>query len=226
MRHFRSSPLAITALACGMGEATSACFLVTPSGLALGLTAGGLRAALAAIAVAPVAVAADHHLTSATSAMEQTGTAAHRRLLPMSAGLEPAGERYSPTSRASHGLGVRHRGDCRGRARCRACLNGPDEIADSRRAVTSRLDRTATRAAALLSLPSQATSPHDAPPRPWWAERLSGQRGRSPVCPQNRAYGSVHGSSRKAYRPVVGSPMRRFPGGAAGLGRASVNRSR
>ena len=38
----------------------------------------------------------------------------------------------------------------------------------------------------------------------------SGQRGRSPVCPQNRAYGSVHGSSRKAYRPVVGRPMRRF----------------
>jgi len=27
----------------------------------------------------------------------------------------------------------------------------------------------------------------------------SGQRGRSPVCPQNRAYGSVHGSSRKAH---------------------------
>ena len=181
MRHFRSSPLAITALACGMGEATSACFLVTPSGLALGLTAGGLRAALAAIAVAPVAVAADHHLTSATGAMEQTRTAAHRRLLPMSAGLEPAGERYSPTSRASHGLGVRHRGDCRGRARCRACLNGPDEIADSRRAVTSRLDRTATRAAALLSLPSQATSPHDAPPRPWWAERLQSPYGLLPA---------------------------------------------
>ena len=105
MRHFRSSPLAIIALACGMGEATSACSLVTPSGLALGLTAGGLRATLAAIAVAPVAVAADHHLTPATGAMEQTGTAAHRRLLPMSAGLEPAGERYSPTSRALHGLG-------------------------------------------------------------------------------------------------------------------------
>ena len=39
---------------------------------------------------------------------------------------------------------------------------------------------------------------------------VSGQRGRSPVCPQNRAYGSVHGSSRKAYRPVVGRPMLRF----------------
>ena len=105
MRHFRSSPLAITALACGMGEATAACFLVTPSGLALALTAGGLRAALAAIAVAPVAVAADHHLTSATGAMEQTGTAAHRRFLPMSAGLKLRAERYSAPGRASHGLG-------------------------------------------------------------------------------------------------------------------------
>ena len=104
MRHFRASALAIAALALGMGEATAACFLVTPSGLALGLPAGGLRAALAAVTVAPVAVAADHHLTSATGAIEQTGTA-HRRLLPMSAGWKPRAERYSPTSRASHGLG-------------------------------------------------------------------------------------------------------------------------
>ncbi len=37
---------------------------------------------------------------------------------------------------------------------------------------------------------------------------LSGQRGRSPVCPQNRAYGSVHGSSRKAYPPFDVKPMR------------------
>jgi hypothetical protein len=36
----------------------------------------------------------------------------------------------------------------------------------------------------------------------------SGQRGRSPVCPQNRAYGSVHGSSRKAYPPIDAKPMR------------------
>jgi hypothetical protein len=56
MRHFRASALAIATLAFGMGEATAACFLVTPAGLALGLTAGGLRAALAAVTVAPVAV--------------------------------------------------------------------------------------------------------------------------------------------------------------------------
>jgi hypothetical protein len=105
MRHFRASALAIAALAFGMGEATAARALVAPAGLALGLTAGGLRAALAAVTVAPVAVAADHYLASATGAIEQTGTAAHRRLLPMSAGLEQAGERYLPASRASHGLG-------------------------------------------------------------------------------------------------------------------------
>jgi hypothetical protein len=104
MRHFRASALAIAALAFGMGEATPACFLVTPRGLALGLTTGGLRAALAAVTVAPVAVAADHHLASATGAIEQTGTAAHRRLLPMSAGLNPRAERYSLPGRASHGL--------------------------------------------------------------------------------------------------------------------------
>ena len=105
MRHFRASALAIAALALGMGEATAARALVASAGLALGLTAGGLRAALAAIAVAPVAVAADHHLASATGAIEQTGTAAHRRLLPMSAGLNPRAERYSPPGRALHGLG-------------------------------------------------------------------------------------------------------------------------
>ena len=37
---------------------------------------------------------------------------------------------------------------------------------------------------------------------------LLGQRGRSPVCPQNRAYGSVHGSSRKTYPPIDVKPMR------------------
>ena len=105
MRHFRAVALAIAALAIGMGEATAACCLVTPSGLALGLTTGGLRAALAAVTVAPVAVAADHHLAPATGAMEQTGTGAHRRLRPMSAGLKPRAERYSTPGRASHGLG-------------------------------------------------------------------------------------------------------------------------
>ena len=45
----------------------------------------------------------------------------------------------------------------------------------------------------------------------------SGQRGRSPVCPQNRAYGSVHGSSRKAYPPIDAKPMRELPFGASSL---------
>ena len=42
--------------------------------------------------------------------------------------------------------------------------------------------------------------------------RRSGQRGRSPVCPQNRAYGSVHGSSRKAYPPINVRCVRRSIG--------------
>jgi hypothetical protein len=86
MRHFRASPLAITTLARGMGEATPARSLIPPRGRALGLTPGGARAALAAVDIAPVAVAADHHLAPATGAMKQTGAAAHRRLLPMSTG--------------------------------------------------------------------------------------------------------------------------------------------
>jgi len=136
MRHVRSSPLAIAALACGVGEAASVRSLVTPSGLALGLAAGGLRAPLSAVDIAPVAVAADHHLATTTGAVEQTRAALHRLLRPMRAGLEPNPERYSPVGRAPHGLGARHREDCGGRDRCRACLNGPDDLADSHRVVT------------------------------------------------------------------------------------------
>ena len=137
MRHFRSSPLAIAALACGMSEAAPARFLVTPSGFALGLTAGGFRAPLSAVDVAPVAVAADQHLAATTGTIEQTRAALHRPLLPMRAGLEPNPERYSPVGRAAHGLGARHRGDCGGRDRCRACLNGPYDLTDRARPVTS-----------------------------------------------------------------------------------------
>jgi len=137
MRHFRSSPLAITALALGMRKAAPARSLVTPTGLAAGLTAGSLRAPLTAVDIAPVAVAADHYLAAATGAMEQTGAALHRLLLPMRAGLEPNPKRYFPVGRATHGLGVRHRADCGGRDRCRACLNGPIDLADSAQPVTS-----------------------------------------------------------------------------------------
>jgi hypothetical protein len=147
MRHFRTATPAIAVLAGGMGEATAARGLIAPCRLALGLAACALRALLAAIAVAPVAVAADHHLAPTTGTIEQTRSAAHRRLLPPSAGSEPTGARYSPASRAWHGLGARYRGDCGGRARCRACLNGPDPLADSRPVVTSRPERTATTAA-------------------------------------------------------------------------------
>jgi len=137
MRHFLPSPLAIAALACGMGKAASACSLVTPTGLPAGLTAGGFRAPLSAVDIAPVAVAADHNLATTTGTVEQTRAARHRPLLPMRAGLEPKRERYSPVGRASHGLGARHRCDCGGWNRCRACLNGPFDLTDSAQPVTS-----------------------------------------------------------------------------------------
>jgi hypothetical protein len=136
MRHFLHSPLAIAALALSMGEAAPARSLVTPSGFPLGLTAGGLRAPLSAVDVAPVAVAANHHLAATTGAIEQTRAALHRLLLPMRAGLEPNPERYFPVGRALHGLGARHRVDCGGQGRCRACLNGPIHLTDSACPVT------------------------------------------------------------------------------------------
>jgi hypothetical protein len=137
MRHFRSSPLAIAALASGVGEAAAVRSLVTPTGFSLGLTAGALRAPLSAVDIAPVAVAADHHLAATTGTVEQTRAALHRLLLPMRAGLEPNPERYFPVGRAPHGLGARHRADCGGQDRCRACLNGPIDLTDSAWPVTS-----------------------------------------------------------------------------------------
>ena len=105
MRHFLPSPLAKAALACGMGKAATVRSLITPTGLSLGLMAGGLRAPLSAVDVAPVAVAADHHLAATTGAIEQTRAALHRLLLPMRAGLKPERKGYSPTGRALHGWG-------------------------------------------------------------------------------------------------------------------------
>ena len=136
MRHFLPSPLAIAALACGVGKASTVRSLVTPGGFALGLMAGGLRAPRTAVDIAPVAVATDHHLAATTGTVEQTRTALHRLLLPMRAGLEPNRERYSPVGRAAHGLGARHRADCGGRDRCRACLNGPNDLTESAQPVT------------------------------------------------------------------------------------------
>ena len=136
MRHFLPSTLAITTLTLGMGKATPARCPVALIGLSAGLTAGGFRAPLAAVEVAPVAVAADHHLAATTGTVEQTRAALHRLLLPMRAGLEPNPERYFPVGRAPHGLGARHRGDCGGQDRCRAFLNGSDDLTDSARPVT------------------------------------------------------------------------------------------
>jgi len=131
MRHFRSSPLAIAALALGVAPTTSARALVAPSGRSTRLSPGRLRAPLATVDVAPVAVAADHHLAVTTGTVEQTRTALHRLLLPMRAGLEPITGRYFPVGRAAHGCGARYRGDCAGQSRCRACLSGSDDLADS-----------------------------------------------------------------------------------------------
>ena len=131
MRHFRSSPLAKAALACGMGKAATVRSLITPTGLSLGLMAGGLRAPLSAVDIAPVAVAANHHLAATTGAVEQACAALHRLLLPMRAGLEPTQKRYFSVGRALHGLGARYREDCGGRDRCRACLNGYDDLTES-----------------------------------------------------------------------------------------------
>ncbi len=137
MRHFLPSPLAIATLARGMRKAAPARSLVTPTGLPAGLMAGGLRAPLTAVDIAPVAVAANHHLAATTGAIEKTRAALHRLLLPMRAGLEPNPERYSPVGRARHGLGARHREDYGGRDRCRACLNGPIDLTLSAWPVTS-----------------------------------------------------------------------------------------
>ena len=41
-----------------------------------------------------------------------------------------------------------------------------------------------------------------------WADPIGSEGAAAPVCPQNRAYGSVHGSSRKAYPPTHIEPVR------------------
>jgi len=131
MRHFRTSPLAIAALALGVAPTTPVRALVAPSGRSRRLSPGRLRAPLTTVDVAPVAVAADHHLAVTTGTVEQTRTALHRLLLPMRAGLQPITGRYFPVGRAAHGCGARYRGDCAGQSRCRACLSGSDDLADS-----------------------------------------------------------------------------------------------
>jgi len=106
MRHLLPSPLAIAALALRMGKAASTASLKALTGRTHGFTARGLRALLTAVEVAPVTVAADHHLSATTGAVEQACTAQHRLLLPMRAGFIPNRERYFPAGRASHGGGA------------------------------------------------------------------------------------------------------------------------
>jgi hypothetical protein len=110
MRHL-SPTRAVAALACGMGEAAPAAALVTPSGGPHRLAAGLLRAAPATVDIPPVAAAADHHLTATAGAVEPTGGVLHRQPLPMRTGLWTPRSRYWDSGRATHGLGVRHRGD-------------------------------------------------------------------------------------------------------------------
>ena len=159
MRHFLPSPPAIAVLAFGMGEAASARFLVALTGRPHGSMAGGFRAPPTAVEVAAVAVAADHHLAPTTGAVEQTRAALHRLLLPMRAGSEPNRERYSRVGRASHGLGARHRVDCGGQSRCRACLNGPNHLTDSVQPVTSLRHATGPHALLAFLRPIALNSP-------------------------------------------------------------------
>ena len=136
MRHFLLSPLAIAALARGMGEAPSAAILVTSAGLSHGSTTGSLRTPRTAVSIAPVAVAADHHLAVTAGTVEQTCTAPHRALLPMRAGFQSNRETYFRV--AVHcTVGARYRGDCGGRNRYRIFLNGSDDLTDSAQPVIS-----------------------------------------------------------------------------------------
>lgn len=104
MRHF-STPGPITTLTLGVGKATPAAALIARRGRAAGGLSCRWRTALIAVAVAPVAVATDRHLTTTTGAVEQTGGGGHRQLLPMSPGQPSTSGRYSPTARAMHAPG-------------------------------------------------------------------------------------------------------------------------
>ena len=109
MRHFLFAPLAIAALALGMGEAPTAAVLVTSACFSHGLITGGSCTPLTAVAIAPVAAAADHHLAATAGAIEQTCTALHRALLPMRAGFLSNRETYFRV--AVHcTVGARYRG--------------------------------------------------------------------------------------------------------------------
>ena len=99
MRHFLS-PRPVAALARGMGMTAPAGALVTSSGGVEGGASRGLRAPRAAVDIAPVAAAANNHLTATAGTVEQTGSVLHRQLLPMSTGLKMPSEGYCYSGRA------------------------------------------------------------------------------------------------------------------------------
>ncbi len=125
MRHF-PSPGPITPLAVGVVHAARAAALIPRPGRATRRPPRRLGAARAAVTLAAVAVATDHHLPATTGAVEQAGGRAHRQLPPMRPGSPPTGGRYLPTARATHAPGCGTGEDCGGRDQCRTCLNGTD----------------------------------------------------------------------------------------------------
>ncbi|MDY6892042.1 MAG: hypothetical protein SVU24_10735 [Pseudomonadota bacterium] len=74
MRHFLLLAQAIMVLSGGMSKASLATALVTLPSLAQGFGAGNASATGAAIPVASITQATDHHLAATTGTVEQTST--------------------------------------------------------------------------------------------------------------------------------------------------------
>ena len=79
MRHFLASGPGPTPLALSVSESPPAAPLVAPPRGTQPRLAGGLGTTPGTVDVAPVAIAADHHLAVATSAVIQTCCVLHRR---------------------------------------------------------------------------------------------------------------------------------------------------
>ena len=82
MRHFLRSG-AVAALALGVLQTPPAGLLVATSGSAKGGTACLFSATVRTVDIAPIALAADHHLTVAAGAVVQACSVLHRRKRPM-----------------------------------------------------------------------------------------------------------------------------------------------
>jgi len=127
MRHF-PPPAAVATLAAGVVHATWAAALIARPGRPTGGPPGGLGAVGAAVTIAAVAMATNHHLATAAGAVEQASGGGHRQLPPMRPGSPPTSGRYLPTVRATHAPGCGTGEDCGGRCQCRTCLNGTDPV--------------------------------------------------------------------------------------------------